>query len=395
MTIIKRTGEKATYDENKIYNALYKAFEEVDETVSTEDENIIKNIVKEVTNDFVDGKVPTVESAQDLIEDKLMESKRKDVARAYVRYRYKRELVRETNTTDKSILELLDGDSEYWNRENSNKDAKLVTTQRDYIAGITSTDIARRMLLPKDVVEAHDEGIIHVHDMDYYAERTRTNCSLINLDDMLQNGTVVNGKMIEKPHKLLTAMTITTQIITAVASSQYGGCSITLAHLAPFVRDSYNKYVKKYTDRGLNEEQIIKFAKDDLKEEIDAAVQTFNYQINSMSTTNGQQPFVSVFMYLSEDKEYTEEIAMLIEEFFRQRLLGIKNEKGVYVTQAFPKLLYVLEEDNMHEDSKYWHLTKLAAKCISKRMAPDIISEKKMFELKEGNCFPCINKTCA
>ena len=394
MTIIKRTGEKATYDEMKIYNALYKAFEEVDETVSTEDENVIKNIVKEITNDFVEDGT-TVECIQDELEDKLMESKRKDVARAYVRYRYKRELVRESNTTDKSILELLDGESEYWNRENSNKDAKLVTTQRDYIAGITSTDIARRMLLPKDVVEAHDEGIIHVHDMDYYAERTRTNCSLINLEDMLQNGTVVNSKMIEKPHKLLTAMTITTQIITAVASSQYGGCSITLAHLAPFVRDSYNKYVKKYTDRGLDEEQIIKFAKDDLKEEIDAAVQTFNYQINSMSTTNGQQPFVSVFMYLSEDKEYTEEIAMLIEEFFRQRLLGIKNEKGVYVTQAFPKLLYVLEEDNVHEDSKYWHLTKLAAKCISKRMAPDIISEKKMFELKEGNCFPCINKTCA
>ena len=394
MTIIKRTGEKATYDENKIYNALWKAFEEVDGAVSTEDEEIIKSIVKEITNDFVEEGT-SVEQLQDVLEDKLMESDRKDVARAYVRYRYKRELVRESNTTDKSILELLDGESEYWNRENSNKDAKLVTTQRDYIAGITSTDIARRMLLPKDVVEAHDEGIIHVHDMDYYAERTRTNCSLINLEDMLQNGTVVNGKMIEKPHKLLTAMTITTQIITAVASSQYGGCSITLAHLAPFVRDSYNKYVKKYTDRGLNEEQIIKFAKDDLKEEIDAAVQTFNYQINSMSTTNGQQPFVSVFMYLSEDEEYTEEIAMLTEEFFKQRLLGIKNEKGVYVTQAFPKLLYVLEEDNVHENSKYWYLTKLAAKCISKRMSPDIISEKKMFELKEGNCFPCINKTCA
>ena len=387
--VVKRDGRIVDFCAEKISNAVLKAMKECGE----EDKELSKKIAKQIQESEVD--VINLEDVQNSVEDKLMESKRKDVARAYVRYRYKRELVRETNTTDKSILELLDGDSEYWNRENSNKDAKLVTTQRDYIAGITSTDIARRMLLPKDVVEAHDEGIIHVHDMDYYAERTRTNCSLINLEDMLQNGTVVNGKMIEKPHKLLTAMTITTQIITAVASSQYGGCSITLAHLAPFVRDSYNKYVKKYTDRGLNEEQIIKFAKDDLKEEIDAAVQTFNYQINSMSTTNGQQPFVSVFMYLSEDKEYTEEIAMLIEEFFRQRLLGIKNEKGVYVTQAFPKLLYVLEEDNVHEDSKYWYLTKLAAKCISKRMAPDIISEKKMFELKEGNCFPCINKTCA
>ena len=394
MTIIKRTGEKATYDENKIYNALFKAFAEVDGCVSTEDEKVIKSITKDVTNNFVEEGT-RIEELQDVLEDKLMESKRKDVARAYVRYRYKRELVRESNTTDKSILELLEGDNEYWNRENSNKDAKLVTTQRDYIAGITSTDIARRLLLPKDVVEAHDEGIIHVHDMDYYAERTRNNCSLINLEDMLQNGTVVNGKMIEKPHKLLTAMTIATQIITAVASSQYGGCSITLTHLAPFVRDSYNKYIKKYTDRGLDKDQVIKFAKEDLKEEIDAAVQTFNYQINSMSTTNGQQPFVSVFMYLSEDKEYIEEIAMLTEEFFKQRLLGIKNEKGVYVTQAFPKLLYVLEEGNVHENSKYLYLTKLAAKCISKRMAPDIISEKKMFELKEGNCFPCIHKTCA
>ena len=253
-----------------------------------------------------------------------------------------------------------------------------------------------RVLLPKEIVRAHESGEIHFHDADYFLEDTRTNCSLINLKDQLDNGTVVNGKMIESPHKLLTAMTITTQIITAVASSQYGGTTVTMTHLAPYVRKSYEKYLRVYRemfeeefdDPELVDKLVKKFADKALKKEIEDAVQTFNYQINSMSTTNGQTPFVTVFLYLGEDKEYTKEVAMLTEEFFKQRLLGIKNEAGVYVTQEFPKLIYVAEEQNVHEDSEYFWLTKLAAKCMAKRMVPDIISEKKMFELKEGNCFP-------
>ena len=390
MTIIKRTGEKATYDENKIYNALYKAFEEVDGTVSTEDENIIKNIVKEITNDFVEEGM-RIEDIQDIVEDKLMESKRKDVARAYVRYRYKRELVRETNATEKTILEMLGGENEYWNTENSNKNPKLVNVQKDYISGIVSTDLSRKVLLPKEVVEAHDAGLIHFHDMDYFLINAETNCELVNLEDMLQNGTVLNGKMIEKPHRFITACTIATQIILGVTSSTYGGCSITLTHLAPFVRDSYYIFLNKYLKRGLDKETAIKFAREDTKKEIEDGCQTFFYQTKSCYGVNGQSPFLSVFMYLGETEEYKEELAAIIKEMLKQRIVGIKNEKGVYVTPEFPKLLYVLEEDNVHEDSKYWYLTKLAAKSTAKRMSPDYISEKKMFELKEGNCFPCIN----
>ena len=394
MTIIKRTGEKATYDENKIYNALYKAFEEVDETVSTEDEEIINKIVKEITNDFVEEGM-RIEEIQDIVEDKLMESKRKDVARAYVRYRYKRELARELSPSDKEVLEMIGGENEYWNTENSNKNPKLVNVQKDYMSGIVSTSLSKKVLLPKDVVEAHEEGIIHFHDGDYFLIDAENNCDLINLEDMLQNGTVLNGKMIEKPHRFITACTIATQIILGVTSCTYGGCSITLTHLAPFVRDSYYVFLKKYLNRGFSKEQAEKFAKEDTKKEIEDGCQTLFFQVNSMFSCNGQSPFVSVFMYLNETEEYKEELAAIIKEMLKQRYVGIKNEKGVYITPEFPKLLYVLEEDNVHEDSKYWYLTKLAAKCISKRMAPDIISEKKMFELKEGNCFPCINKTCA
>ena len=318
-----------------------------------------------------------------------------ELAKKYIIYRYNRALVRKANTTDQTIKELIDGESEYWNNENSNKNAKIVTTQRDYLAGITSTDIARRFLLPEDVVKAHDDGIIHFHDADYFAQNALHNCDLINLDDMLQNGTTINGVMIEKPHRFLTAMTIATQIITAVTSSQYGGATVTMTHLAPFVRDSYYKHLEKYKDRGLNEEQCKKFAEEDARREVRDGVQTFQYQVNSMTTTNGQSPFLSVCLYLGETDEYKKELAIIIEEVLRQRILGMKNEKGVYITPAFPKLLYVLEEDNIHEDSPYYYLTKLAAECTAKRMVPDYISEKIMKELKidkngEGNCYPCM-----
>ena len=334
-----------------------------------------------------------IEDIQDNVENELMAYNLRKTAKAYIRYRYKRELVRQGNTTDKTIMELLNGNSEYWNTENSNKNPKVVTTQRDYIAGATSTDITRRFLLPKDVIEAHDKGIIHFHDMDYMAQNALNNCCLINLDDMLQNGTVINGVKIDPQHRLLTATTVSTQIITAVASSQYGGTTITLTHLAPYVRMSYENYLKDVTyelkDFDIPQNEIKKIALKRLKKEIKDAVQTFNYQINSMSTTNGQAPFLSVCMYLNENSEYTQEVALLIEEFLHQRILGMKNEKGIYVTPAFPKLLYVLDENNIHKDSEYWYLTELAAKCTAKRMVPDYISAKIMRELK-GDVYPCM-----
>ena len=324
-----------------------------------------------------------------------MEFDKYQLAKKYITYRYTRELVRKANTTDQTIKELIEGENEYWNNENANKNAEVVTTQRDYLAGITSTDITRRFLLPEDIVKAHDEGIIHFHDADYFAQNALHNCELINLDDMLQNGTVINGVMIEKPHRFITAATIATQIILAVTSSSYGGATVSLTHLAPFVRLSYEKYYKKYEERNLSKEDCEKFAMQDTKKEVEDGVQTFNYQVNSMTNTNGQAPFLSVCMYLGETDEYKEELAMIIEEFLKQRILGFKNEKGVYITPAFPKLLYVLEEDNIHEDSKYWYLTTLAAECTAKRMVPDYISEKVMLELKkneygDGDCYPCM-----
>lgn len=390
--VIKRNGKKVKFDKEKIINAIEKAFLEVDGEVVDKSHQKAKEIAEYIESQ---DKSLSVEEIQDIVEDKLMASNRKDVARAYVRYRYKKEVLRKENTTDKSVFELLSGTSEYWNNENANKNAKSVTTQRDYLAGITSTDITRRFLLDKDIVEAHDAGIIHFHDADYFAQNVLHNCELVNLEDMLQYGTVVNGVMIEKPHRLITAATIATQIILAVTSSSYGGCTISLTHLAPFVRDSYNKYYKKYIDNGIDEETAKKLSGIDTKKEVADAVQTFNYQVNSMTNTNGQAPFLSVCMYLGETDEYKEELAMLIEEFLKQRMLGFKNEKGVYVTPAFPKLLYVLEEDNIHPDSKYYYLTELAAKCTAKRMVPDYISEKVMLANKidakgEGNCYPCM-----
>ena len=391
MNAIKRDGRKVPFEKDKIRIAVLKAFLEVD----GEETSYAKEKAREIAN-YIESlnKEMNVEDIQDIVVNKLMASSRKDVATHYVEYRYKHRLIRESNTTDKNILELLDGTNDYWNNENSNKDAKTVTVQRDYLAGITSTDITKRFLLPEDVVKAHNEGIIHFHDADYFAQHIH-NCDLVNLEDMLQNGTVINGVMIEKPHRFITACTIATQIITAVASSQYGGVSISLTHLAPFIRDSYNRYLDIHKKRGLSEEVAVKFAQEDLAQEVADGVQTFNYQINSMSTTNGQAPFLSVFMYLGETDEYKDELAMLIEEFLNQRIKSMKNEVGVYVTQAFPKLLYVLEEDNINKDGKYYYLTKLAAKCTAKRMVPDYISEKIMLENKidangEGHCYPCM-----
>ena len=390
--ILKRDGREVAFDGQKIINAILKAFIAVDGKVSDYAKEKAKNIAN-----FIEEKIQktmTVEEIQDLVEKGLMSTKRKDVARAYISYRNERTRKR-GNLTDQSIKELIEGKNEYWNNENSNKNAEVVTTQRDYLAGITSTDITRRFLLPEEIVKAHDEGIIHFHDADYFAQNALHNCELINLEDMLQNGTIINGVMIEKPHRFITAATIATQIILAVTSSSYGGATVSLTHLAPFVRLSYEKYLKKYQNRNLSKKDCEKFAMEDTKKEVEDGVQTFNYQVNSMTNTNGQAPFLSVNMYLGETDEYKDELAMIIEEFLKQRILGFKNEKGVYITPAFPKLLYVLEEDNIHEDSKYWYLTKLAAECTAKRMVPDYISEKVMLDLKKnelgnGECYPCM-----
>ena len=392
MKIVKRDGHIVDYDKSKIEIAIEKANNEVndDEKISHEQ---ITQIIK-----YIEGlkkKRILVEDIQDIIEQKLMEYDKYALAKIYITYRYTRELVRKANTTDQTIKELIEGENEYWNNENSNKNADLVTTQRDYLAGITSTDITRRFLLPEDIVKAHDEGIIHFHDADYFAQNALHNCELINLEDMLQNGTVINNVKIDKPHRFITAATIATQIILAVTSSSYGGATVSLSHLVPFVRASYEKYYNKYIQRGFSVEDANKFATEDTDKEIEDGVQTFNYQVNSMTNTNGQAPFLSVNMYLGETDEYKEELAKIIEEFLKQRIQGFKNEKGVYVTPAFPKLLYVLEEDNIHKDSKYYYLTELAAKCTAKRMVPDYISEKKMLEYKvdkngNGNCYPCM-----
>lgn len=389
--ILKRDGRIVQFDEQKIRLAILKAFEAVDGKI----DEYAKDKAEKISN-FIKQKVHEsetilrVEEIQDLVEHGLMSTKRKEVARAYITYRNERTMFR-GNSIDQSIEELVSGTNDYWNNENSNKNPVVVSTQRDYLAGIVSTDIARRKIFSKDVIEAHDNGAIHIHDMDYMAQNALSNCCLINLDDMLQNGTCINRVTIEKPHRLLTAATIATQIITTVTSSQYGGATISLSHLAPFVRDSYNYYLDKYKERGLSKIQIEKFAQEDLRKEISDAVQTFNYQINSMTTTNGQSPFLSVWMWIDENPQYKKETAILIEEFLKQRIKGLKNEVGVYVTQAFPKLLYCLDEDNITEDSEYWYLTELAAKCTAKRMVPDYISAKKMKELK-GDVYPCMGK---
>lgn len=391
--VIKRDGRKVDYDVNRIIVAIIKAFKETRKDFienRSQYEKDINHIVFYVEEGLKRKNIYTVEEIQDVVERTLMKSKYKDVAKAYIVYRNNRTLAR-GSITDKDVMELLGNKSEYWTSENSNKDSKVVTVQRDYLAGITSTDIARRFLLPPEVCKAHDEGIIHQHDMDYMAQKALHNCCLCNLEDMLNFGTVINGVAIDAQKRLSTAVTVATQIITAVSSSQYGGITITLTHLAPFVRKSYKIYYDKYKKRGFNEEDTIKWAEEDLKKEIKDSVQTFNYQINSMSTTNGQAPFLTVYMYINENKEYEKETALLIEEFLKQRIKGMKNEKGVYITPAFPKLIYVLDENNIEKNSPYWNLTVLAAKCTAKRMVPDYISAKKMREYKNAvyACMGC------
>lgn len=393
MNVIKRDCTEVPFDKSKIEQAILKAMKNGSGIIRPQ---IAKNIASEIEEAAASKDEVDISWIENEVFDRLIAKKQKLTAKAYEGYRRVREFQRDCdNTTDAQVQELLDGTNEYLNTENSNKNPIVLNVQRDYMAGILSTDITRRFLLPPDVVQAHDDGIIHFHDADYFAMNAIHNCCLINLEDMLQNGTCINRMKIDKPHRLITATTIATQIITAVTSSQYGGATITLTHLAPFVRSSYERYLNKYRNWGFNEENCETFAKIDLKKEIEDSVQTFNYQCNSMTTTNGQAPFLSVCMYLGETDEYKEELAMLIEEFLRQRIVGLKNEVGVYITQAFPKLLYVLEEDNIHEDSKYWYLTKLAAECTAKRMVPDYISEKKMLEYKidkngNGNCYPCM-----
>lgn len=392
MTVTKRNGRKVKFDKEKIKIAVLKAFIDVDgeETTYAKDKaRDIANYIESLDKDM------SVEEIQDEVVNKLMASSRKDVAAKYVEYRYKRKLVRESNTTDKTILEIIEGDNDYWNSENSNKNPRLNTTIRDYMAGETSTDISRRILLPKDVIEAHDNGKIHFHDMDYFAQHMH-NCGLDNLEDMFQNDTVISEVLIESPHSFSTSCTVATQIIAQVASFQYGGQSVSLAHLAPFVnvsRKAIRKEVieeRKKNNDDLDDLKIERTVKSRLLKEIRKGIQTIQYQVVTLMTTNGQAPFLTLFMYLNEAKseQEKEDLALLIEEVLNQRIQGVKNEKGVWISPAFPKIIYVLEEDNITEDSKYWYLTKLAAKCSAKRLVPDYISEKVMKELKDGNCYP-------
>ena len=393
--VVKRDGRIMPFNLEKIKTAILKAFQAVDGNVTPYAETKAENIANYIEGFCEDIEEPqSIEEIQDLVENGLMATKRKDVAKAYIKYREERTKER-GNLIDPSVLELLEGSNEYWNTENSNKDATIVTVQRDYLAGILSTDISKRKLLPKDVCDAHEAGIIHQHDMDYMAQKALNNCGLINLEDMLMNGTIINGIRIDPQHKLLTATTVATQIITAVASSQYGGCTITLAHLAPFVKISHDAYETKYSTYNIPLELQNQLIEQDLQKEIEASVQTFNYQINSMSTTNGQAPFLSVCMWIDENPQYEKENAMLIEEFLKQRIKGMKNEKGIYITPAFPKLLYILDENNINENSQYWYLTKLAAECTAKRLVPDYISAKKMREYKinkfgTSDVYPCM-----
>ena len=402
MKIIKRNGSEAVFDITKIIVAITKAndsVEEADRMTPVQIQRIAESVELQCQKI---GRAPTVEEIQDMVEHYIMAHGAFEVAKHYITYRYTRSLVRKSNTTDEKILSLIECNNEEAKQENSNKNPVVNSTQRDYMAGEVSRDLSERILLPQDIVEAHREGIIHFHDSDYYAQHMH-NCDLVNLEDMLQNGTVITGTLIEKPHSFATACNIATQIVAQVASNQYGGQSISLTHLAPFVQVSRNKIrasVREEFDAvgvAVTEDQINAIAEKRLREEIRRGVQTIQYQVVTLLTTNGQAPFITVFMYLGEARSEQEkaDLAVIIEEMLLQRYQGVKNEKGVWVTPAFPKLIYVLEEDNIHEDSKYWYLTELAAKCTAKRMVPDYISEKKMLELKvdkngEGHCYPCM-----
>ena len=402
MKVIKRNGSEATFDPKKISSAITKANLSVAENFRISDEKI-EEITKDITNAAKKAKRAfSVEEIQDLVEDALMGENAFSLARAYITYRYTRALARKSNTTDEQIMGLIEQENEEVKQENSNKNPTVSSVQRDYMAGEVSKDLSRRILLPQDIVKAHDEGIIHFHDMDYYAQHMH-NCDLVNLEDMLQNGTVISGTMIEKPHRFLTACNIATQIIAQVASSQYGGQSISLTHLAPFVNDSRKKIteeVKKEFEKAgvkVSDDKIKEIIEEKLRKEIASGVQTIQYQVVTLMTTNGQAPFITVFMYLGEARNEQEkkDLAIIIEETLKQRIQGVKNEAGVWITPAFPKLIYVLEEQNIHENSPYYYLTQLAAKCSAKRMVPDYISEKKMLEYKvdkngEGHCYTCM-----
>ncbi len=402
MKIIKRNGSEADFEMDKIINAISKANSSVEESIRMTESQIERIAESVVLACEQLGRSPSVEEVQDFVEHQIMAHGAFEVAKNYITYRYTRNLIRQSNTTDDKILSLIECNNEEAKQENSNKNPVINSTQRDYMAGEVSRDITNRILLPKDIVQAHEEGIIHFHDSDYYAQHMH-NCDLVNLEDMLQNGTVVTGTMLERPHSFSTACNIATQIIAQVASNQYGGQSISLAHLAPFVQVSREKIRRNVIAEnnelhiGMDDQQITDVVERRLRDEINRGVQTIQYQVLTLLTTNGQAPFVTVFMYLGEAKNEQEkkDLAIIIEETLEQRYKGVKNEKGVWVTPAFPKLIYVLEEDNITEDSKYWYLTKLAAKCTAKRMVPDYISEKKMLELKvdkngEGHCYPCM-----
>lgn len=402
MKVIKRSGVETKFDVNKIILAISKANQSTEPEHRISDEEIRRiseNIAAQCKKLW---KSMNVEEIQDLVENELMSEGTHELAKNYITYRYSRALVRKANTTDAQIMSLIECNNEEVKQENSNKNPTVNSVQRDYMAGEVSKDITKRFLLPEDVVEAHEEGIIHFHDADYFAQHMH-NCDLVNLEDMLQNGTVISGTLIEKPKSFSTACNIATQIIAQVASSQYGGQSISLSHLAPFVQVSRDRITKEVQEESrltgleLSEEQIGIIVERRLRDEIKKGVQTIQYQVVTLMTTNGQAPFVTVFMYLNEvkDPKVREDLALIIEECLNQRYEGVKNEQGVWITPAFPKLIYVLEEDNIREDSKYWYLTKLAAKVTAKRMVPDYISEKKMLEYKidkngNGNCYPCM-----
>jgi len=400
MKIIKRSGEEVVFDKEKIVSALRKANKEVAERDRIS-EGALMAIVDVVTEQCEHlGRAPHVEEIQDMVENRLMATLCFALARKYITYRYNRALVRKVNTTDAQILSLIECNNEEVKQENSNKNPTVNSVQRDYMAGEVSKDLTRRILLPSDIVAAHDQGLIHFHDADYFAQHMH-NCDLVNLEDMLQNGTVISGTLIEKPHSFSTACNIATQIIAQVASNQYGGQSISLTHLAPFVEISRQKIRKEVAAElsGLevSEDRIVEIAEKRLRDEIKRGIQTIQYQVVTLLTTNGQAPFVTVFMYLNEARDAREkaDLAMIIEETLRQRMLGVKNESGVWITPAFPKLIYVLEPDNISEEQPYWYLTELAARCTAKRMVPDYISEKKMLEFKvdkngEGHCYTCM-----
>ncbi|MDD7429606.1 MAG: anaerobic ribonucleoside-triphosphate reductase [Oscillospiraceae bacterium] len=397
MKIIKRNGAEEEFDSLKIRNAVAKANNSVKESERLTDDQI-DSITENVTKICSDmSRAAGVEEIQDMVEMQIMSNDAYPVAKNYITYRYQRALVRKSNSTDEQVLSLLECNNEEIKQENSNKNPTVNSVQRDYMAGEVSKDITKRFLLPHDIVEAHEEGIIHFHDADYFAQHMH-NCCLVNLEDMLTNGTVISETMIDRPHSFSTACNIATQIIAQIASSQYGGQSISLSHIAPFVQVSREKFRKEVREEfraagiDADDEKINKIAEMRVKEEINRGVQMIQYQVITLMTTNGQAPFVTVFMYLDEvpEGQTRDDLACIIEEVLKQRINGVKNEKGVFITPAFPKLIYVLEEDNVTEDSKYWYLTKLAAECTAKRMVPDYISEKVMFQLKDGNCYPCM-----